>query len=371
MNFLIELGQNYPYIVLFISFAIGFLFMPLVVKIARKYNFVVSPNKRTSHNGSIPNIGGIDIFVSFLLTVFLFSFSRLPSTQFILFGFSIVLIVGFVDDLLDIKALYKLFGEIVGAFFLIVIADIRLSNLNGFLGIYELPLYLSYLISFFAFIVVVNAINLIDGIDGLASGLGSIYSLFFAIYFQLTHHVSLSTAGYALAGSLIVFFYYNVVSKRNKIFMGDSGSLLLGYMFYLFIILFCRINSLHDLPDKYYMNAAPVVAFTVLTVPLFDTLRVMITRIKKGYSPFKADKNHVHHLILKLGFRHVQVTLILMGVSLFFIMIALMGRNLPGVILFLIVFALCVLMTEYLWRKINQKNAKIEDIQRNSEEKLP
>jgi len=368
MNTFIELGRHYPISVLFVSFIIGFFFMPIVVKIAKKHNFVVSPNKRTSHNGSIPNIGGVDIFISFLLTVFLFSFSKLPPSQFILFGFLIILIVGFIDDLIDIKVVPKLIGEFIGGFFLIVTADVRLVNLQGFLGIYELPLIVSYLFSFFAFIVVVNAVNLIDGIDGLASGLGTIYSLFFAIYFQLTHHISLSIVAYALAGSLIVFFYYNVISRRNKIFMGDSGSLLLGFMFYLFVALFCRMNYQHDLPEKYYMNAAPVVAFSVLTVPLFDTLRVMITRIKKGYSPFKADKNHVHHLILKLGFKHFQVTLILMGVSLFFIFIAILGRNLPGILLFLIVFVSCILLTEYLWRQINRENAKIENIERNSQE---
>lgn len=343
------------------SFTIGYLFMPMVIGIARKYNFVVSPNKRTSHKGEIPNVGGINIFVSFLVTVFLCSYEVISSVQFTLLGLFIIIIVGFVDDLINIKVSSKLLGELLAGFFLIVVADIRLSSLHGFFGIYEIPLIFSYLLSFFVFIVIVNAMNLIDGIDGLASGLGILYSLFFAIYFQLTGHLDLSITGYAMVGSLIVFFWYNVFSNNKKIFMGDSGSLLLGYIFNVFVFSFCEMNAVNDVPEKFQMTAAPAVAFTIFIVPLFDTIRVMITRIKKGNSPFSADRNHVHHLMLSLGLQHRQVTFILMAISIGFILLAVLLRNISNEYLALIVFVLCVLLTKMLWIMVNKKKANLKN----------
>ncbi|HHT22724.1 MAG TPA: undecaprenyl/decaprenyl-phosphate alpha-N-acetylglucosaminyl 1-phosphate transferase [Bacteroidales bacterium] len=361
MNQIVQFSHNYPFLVVLVSLTIGYLFMPVVIKIAKSYNFVVSPNKRTSHNGNVPNIGGLNIFISFLITVFLFSYEIIASLQFVLMGLFVILIIGFIDDLINIKASTKLLGELVSGFFLIVIADIRLSNLHGFLGIYEIPILLSYALSFFVFIVVVNAMNLIDGIDGLASGLGILYSLFFAIYFQFTNHLYLSIAAYTMVGSLIVFFIYNVFGSKSKIFMGDSGSLLLGYLFNVFVFSFCEMNANGDVPETYKMNAAPAVAFTILIVLLFDTLRVMGTRIKKGYSPFKADKNHLHHLLLLFGLKHRQVSFILMSVSVFFIALALIGRNFPNEVLVALVFVLCVILTKILWILVGKKKAESLD----------
>jgi len=329
--------------------------MPLVIEVARKYNFVVSPNKRTSHNGDIPNIGGINIFVSFLFTVFLFSYNVFSEIQFSILGLFIILIVGFIDDLIDIKASCKLIGELIAAFFLIILADLRISNFHGFLGIYELPLFFSYVISFFVFIVIVNSLNLIDGVDGLASGLGILYSLFFAVYFLLSGHFELSVSSFAMFGSLVVFFYYNVFSNKRKIFMGDSGSLLLGYMINLFVFSFLEMNAKHDVPPQLFIKAAPAVAISLLIVPLFDTVRVMVTRVKKGYSPFRADKNHVHHLLLSLGLKHKDVSFVLMGITIGFIIVGLIFRNIPNGVLVAIDFVFCLILTKYLWILVDRK----------------
>lgn len=357
-----------PYLVIFFSFTIGFFFMPVVIEVAKKYNFVVSPNKRTSHNGDVPNIGGINIFVSFLFTVFLFSYSVFSDIQFVVLGLFIILIVGFIDDLIDIKASWKLIGEVVAAFFLIVVADLRLPSFHGFLGIYELPLLISYAVSFFVFIVIVNSLNLIDGVDGLASGLGIMYSLFFAIYFQLTGHADLSITAYAMVGSLVVFFFYNVFSNKRKIFMGDSGALLLGYMINLFVFSFCGMNADRDVPDIFLMNAAPAVIISLLIVPLFDTVRVMVTRMKKGHSPFLADKNHVHHLMLGLGLKHRDVSFILMGITLGFLIVGLIFRNFPNEILVTIDLILCIVLIKILWNLVDKKKQSNENQNANKKQ---
>ncbi len=332
--------------------------MPLVIDIAKKRDFVVKPNKRTSHEGTIPNIGGINIFISFLLTVFLFSYGIIDQLQFIIVGVFFILIVGFVDDLIDIKAYWKLLGELVSGFFLIVVSDIRLTSLHGFLGINELPVFASYFLSIFVFIAIINALNLIDGVDGLASGLGILYSLFFALYFSYTGSVNLAISAYAMVGSLGVFFIYNVFGKKNKIFMGDTGSLLLGYMLTLYVFQFCEMNAYPQkfhLSEFFQMNAAPAVAVCVLMVPLFDTIRVMLTRIKKGVSPFHPDKNHIHHLLLKTGIKHRQVTYVLLLVTGGFIALGIIGRNWSIGLLSLVAFVIAIILTEILWRLLDRK----------------
>ncbi len=347
--------HNFPVLSILVSFFIGLCFMPLVINIAKSRNFVVKPNKRTSHVGAIPNIGGINIFISFLLTVFFFSYGIISQLQFTIIGVFIILIVGFVDDLIDIKVIWKLFGELASAFFLIVVADIRLSNLHGFLGIHELSISISYMLSFFVFIVIINALNLIDGVDGLASGLGILYCLFFASYFWLTARIELSISAFAMVGSLFVFFLYNVFGGSRKIFMGDSGSLLLGYMITLYVFEFCEMNAKGDLQQIYKMRAAPAVAICVLSVPLFDTLRVMLTRIKKKVSPFHPDRNHIHHLLLKTGLKHRQVTFVLLVVSLGFIALGIIGRDWSIWKLVILAFTIAIILTMMLWRIVDKK----------------
>ena len=347
--------HNFPAVSTLVSFFIGLCFMPLVIDIAKKRNFVVKPNKRTSHEGIIPNIGGVNIFISFLSTVFLFSYGIISELQFTIVGVFIILIIGFVDDLIDIRPTWKLLGELASAFFLVVVSDVRLSHLHGFLGITELSIGWSYLLSFFVFVVIINSLNLIDGVDGLASGLGMLYSLFFAIYFNLTANINLAISAYAMAGSLFVFFLYNVFGGKSKIFMGDSGSLLLGYMITLYVFEFCEMNAYQCLPDLFQMSAAPAVAICVLSVPLFDTIRVMLTRLKKGVSPFHPDKNHIHHLLLKTGLKHRQVTFVLLIVSIGFIALGIIGRQWKIGVLILITFSIASILTYFLWRKVDNK----------------
>lgn len=150
--------------------------------------------------------------------------------------------------------------------------------------------------------------------------------------------------------------------RADKIFMGDSGSLLLGYLLTAFIFRFCEQNALHVIPEQYHMNAAPAVAICVLTVPIFDTIRVSLTRLKQHRSPFQPDKNHIHHLILRTGLSHIQTTCVLLTVSLLFIGLAVIGRNWNFWLLLMADFGLATGLTLVLWhiinRQIAQKNAK-------------
>ena len=346
---------THSYLIGLVSFLFGWIAMPVVIRIAKAKGFVVRPNKRMSHTGEVPNIGGLNICFSFILTYLFFEFEQMNHNQFFMIGLFAIMVIGFIDDILVLTPLSKLLGETLAGIALIGFADIRITHLHGIFGINEIGIIPSYLISLFILIAIINAVNLIDGIDGLASGLGILYCLFFAIYFGLVGEAGWSFIGIGMIGSLAVFFIYNVFGNRDKIFMGDSGSLLLGYLLTAFVFRFCEINALGSIPTPFHMNAAPAVAICVLTVPIFDTIRVSITRIKKGLSPFKPDKNHIHHLLLRTGLSHIQTTCILLFVSLLFIALGIVGRNWNLWVLLIADFALATVLTLILWRVINTK----------------
>ena len=351
MSFILD----HTYIIGFVSFLFGLVLMPLVIRIAKKKDFVVRPNKRMSHTGEVPNIGGLDIYFSVMLSYLLFDYSQIAHNQFFLIGIAAIMAIGFIDDVLVLTPLSKLLGETFAGIAMIGFSDLRITHLHGIFGINEIGIIPSYLISLFVLIAIINAINLIDGIDGLASGLGMLYCLFFAFYFHLVGSTSWSILAICMIGALAVFFIYNVFGHREKIFMGDSGSLLLGYLLTAFIFRFCEQNAYHVIPEAYHMNAAPAVAICVLTVPIFDTIRVSLTRIKQHRSPFKPDKNHIHHLLLRTGLNHIQTTCVLLSISVLFIGLAILGRNWNIWILLIADFSLATAMTLLLWQIINKK----------------
>jgi UDP-N-acetylmuramyl pentapeptide phosphotransferase/UDP-N-acetylglucosamine-1-phosphate transferase len=290
-----------------------------------------------------------------MLTFLLFESNQFSQNQFFLIGLLIIMTIGFIDDVLVLTPAAKLVGETLAGIALIGFADIRITHLHGLLGITEIGIIPSYLISLFILIAIINAVNLIDGIDGLASGLGILYCLFFAVYFGLAGETSWSISAICMIGSLAVFFTFNVFGHREKIFMGDSGSLLLGYLLTTFVFRFCEINAYHEVPEFLHMDAAPAVAICVLTVPIFDTIRVSLTRIKQHRSPFQPDKNHIHHLLLRTGLNHLQTTGVLLSVSVLFIGLAIIGRNWNNWILLITDFALATAMTFALWQVINRQ----------------
>lgn len=348
---------EHSYLIGLVSFALGLLGMPIIIRIAKAKGFVVRPNKRMSHTGEVPNVGGLNICFSFMLTYMLFEFNQMSQSQFFLIGLFAIMSVGFIDDVLVLTPMAKLFGETLAGLALIGFADLRITHLHGLFGITEIGIIPSYLISLLILIAIINAVNLIDGIDGLASGLGILYCLFFATYFGLVGDKSWSILGICMIGALAVFFIYNVFGHREKIFMGDSGSLLLGYLLTAFVFHFCEINAYHEVPEALHMNAAPAVAICVLTVPIFDTIRVSLTRIKQHRSPFLPDKNHIHHLLLRTGLNHIQTTCVLLTTSVVFIGLAILGRNWNMWALLIADFGLATALTMVLWRIINKKLA--------------
>ncbi len=290
------------------AFIITYLVIPVIILIARKKKLYDEPDdKRKFHKQPIPSLGGLGMFVGFILSILLtINFaSQAPEFQFYVAAFLLIFFLGIKDDIMILSASKKFVGQLLVAGILIFKANLVLSNMHGFLGIYQLNTFCSYALTIFSIVVIINAFNLIDGVDGLAGGLGLISSLVFAIFFLVNRNIPYAVLGFSFAGCLLAFLYYNFHPAR--IFMGDTGSLMIGLANSILVIKFIQEANTYTL---YPVSAAPAVGFGVLLLPLMDTLRVFTVRVIQGRSPFSPDRNHIHHLFLKKGFDHKSVTII-------------------------------------------------------------
>ncbi|MDQ6814410.1 MAG: undecaprenyl/decaprenyl-phosphate alpha-N-acetylglucosaminyl 1-phosphate transferase [Bacteroidota bacterium] len=290
------------------AFIVTFLVIPVIIVIAKKKKLYDEPDdKRKFHKQPVPSLGGLGMFVGFILSILLtvnFA-SDAPEFQTYIAAFLFIFFLGIKDDIMVLSATKKFIGQLLVAALLVYKAHLAISNMNGLFGIFELSPILSCSLTIFAIVVITNAFNLIDGVDGLAGGLGLISSLVFAIFFLINRNIPYAVLGFSFAGSLLAFLYYNFHPAR--IFMGDTGSLMIGLVNSILVIKFIQNGGNYTL---YPVTAAPAVGFGILLLPLMDTLRVFAIRVIQGRSPFSPDRNHIHHLFLSKGFNHKSVTLI-------------------------------------------------------------
>lgn len=296
------------------GFLVSLIMIPPIVKVSHAKKLGAVPNGRTSHQGQIPALGGIAIFGAVVLGTALFMENiAFSEYRYIFSALVIVFFIGLKDDLVSLSWKKKLVIEIFAALLVIVLADVRISTFHGMIGIGALPYWFSILFSVFVFIALINCFNLLDGIDGLASGMGIFISMTFGIWlFQLGSY-NYAILAFSLAGGLFAFYGFNVFGKKYKLFMGDTGSLLLGFLFSVLSIkiLCCEVAPSHPL----YMKAFPAVVMSVMILPIIDTLRVFTVRIIHGKSPFEADRTHLHHVFLRLGFSHFHASSIIIGMN--------------------------------------------------------
>jgi UDP-GlcNAc:undecaprenyl-phosphate GlcNAc-1-phosphate transferase len=278
----------------FVSFVITYVSIPVIIRIAKAKKLVDVPDSRKIHKAPVPSLGGFGIFAGFLLAMLI----AVPSKSAAAF---LVYMLGLKDDVMIITPMKKFIGQLAAAFIIINLANIRLTSLNGVFGIYELPYAVSLVISYFAVILIINAFNLIDGVDGLAGTLGIISSLIFGIYFYFAGDPMYAVMGLSLTGGLGAFLVFNYTPA--KIFMGDTGSMLVGLVNAIMVLHFINVASSPGALVP--VASAPAVGLAILAVPLFDTLRVFMIRIfLHRRSPFTPDRNHIHHLLLDCGYSH-------------------------------------------------------------------
>mgnify|MGYP000945693015 CR=1 FL=1 len=306
-----------------LAFLITFFAIPIIIQVARDKKLFDEPDERKVHKMVIPTLGGLGIFAGFILATLLGVPSVNAELQYFAAAAIVIFFLGIKDDILVLSAAKKFIGQLIAAGIIIKFGGVQISNMHGFLGIGQLPNVLSIVFTLFTVIVIINSYNLIDGVDGLAGSLGLLTTLCFGAYFFYVNQLMYAVISFSLAGSLIGFLIYNF--SPAKIFMGDTGSLLIGLVNSILVIKF--INIAPTSAVNFPMEAAPAIGFSILFVPLFDTLRVFGLRILNRRSPFSPDRTHVHHLLLDLGLSQRTVTILCVGTNILFIALALSLRH--------------------------------------------
>ncbi len=328
------------------SYLVCYRVIPVIVTISRDKKLFDSPNSRSSHKSPTPSLGGLAIFFGFILSVFLFGKGSVSSElKYTMVSVVLMTAIGLKDDIMIISASKKFLIQIFAAIVLIVLADIRITNLNGILGVYEIDYVVSVSLSLLVIVFITNAINLLDGIDGLCSGLISSVLILLAVWFHLQGRYEYVIIATSLVGSLMAFFTHNVFGKKNKIFMGDTGSLILGVVVSSLGITINEMNIV-DL-NQFGVSAPPIAILALLFVPLTDTFRVFTIRLLGRRSPFSPDKNHLHHMLLSLGMPHIKASLILITINgvVFGLFLLLQGLEINLLLSLLISFGFAMSLT--------------------------
>jgi UDP-GlcNAc:undecaprenyl-phosphate GlcNAc-1-phosphate transferase len=329
-------------IYLFLAFVTSFILVyysiPLIIRVANANELYDAPDgKRKIHTTNTPRLGGVAVFSSIMLSFVCWGFAFKHDAQipFIAATLIILFFTGLRDDISPMKARQKLALQLLATALMVLVTDLRVDSFFGILGVYELPYLASIAFSFFIVIVIINAMNLIDGIDGLAGGLSAIISLTFAVWFFMIDEQIYCLLGVLHGASQIAFLRFNFsMDPRLRIFMGDCGSMVAGGIISILCLRF--IDTVQTTPI--FLNAGPSIAIAILIIPLFDTLRVFVLRVSKGHSPFRADRNHLHHLFLNLGLTHRTTSVILYSINIGYIGFAFLISHLLVVPHLLIIF---------------------------------
>lgn len=319
-----------------LAFVITFFAIPVIIEIAKSKKLFDEPDERKVHKAVIPTLGGLGIFAGFIIAILMCvpeTSAEIGNLKNFTAACIVIFFLGLKDDILVLSASKKFIGQLIAAAIIMKFGNIEINNMYGFLGIHEIPTYASIFLTLFTIIVITNSFNLIDGVDGLAGSLGLITSLVFGTYFYLADtegaYALYAVMAFSLSGAIIGFLIYNY--SPAKIFMGDTGSLLLGIINSILVIKFINVAPNIALPIS--SSASPAMGFAILMVPLFDTLRVFGLRILDRRSPFSPDRIHVHHYLLDLGFSHRKITIYCSIVAVLFITIAYFLRNINTTLL--------------------------------------
>ena len=329
------------------ALSLAYLCIPSVIKIAEARQLMVTPEMRSSHTTVTPAMGGIGIFIGSIFSMVLWTpFSVFGDLQYLLCAIIIMFFVGLRDDLLAITPIQKLIGQLIAGVLLIMKSDVVIRSFHGVLGIGELPDWLAIGITLFAIVLIVNAFNLIDGINGLCASITILTCAVMGTWFFLTQEMALAITAAATAGGTMGFMKYNV---RGDIFMGDTGSLLVGVVAAVLFIEFIQMNAELTFDHPHRLEAGVAVATSVLIYPLLDTVRVFIVRALRGRSPFSPDRHHLHHYLLDTGRSHLGSTAIIVLGNIGIIYMTWKLQFLGNTVLILIQILLGIIISSLLF----------------------
>lgn len=336
------------------AFVIAMILMPPLIKLIHRFHLFDVPDHRKEHKTPIPTMGGIASCLGMAVAcLFWFPFSNQPFVVSFFLSAAVLFAIGIMDDLRNLSARYKLIIQIAVAS-LIAFSGVRITSFHGLLGIDELPLMAQYTFTVLAIAGITNAFNLIDGVDGLAGGLGFMSLVILGLFLNLSGDSSSAIIAFALGGGLLGFLYYNFNPAR--IFMGDTGSLVLGFVV---AVLCVRMIQLNPQSNPGLLPHAPVFAVSIVAVPIFDTLRVFAIRLWQGRSPFSPDKNHIHHLLTNNGWSHRFTAKAICAVHAFVLMMGYLLKPLPQIAGLFILLGI-MLVTVFVFQRLEAPAPKTE-----------
>lgn len=339
-----------------LSFVITYFAIPVLIRVAELKHLYDEPDERKSHKARIPTLGGIGFFSGFVMAsaVCVPAFADSPF-QYMVAAFIVIFMVGMKDDIVGLSPLKKLIGQLMASFAVIYLGNLQISSMYGIMGIDALPPHFSLLLTYFTFLVIINAFNLIDGVDGLAGSIGMLVSGVLGTYFLYTGELLYAVMGFAMSGGLAAFLIYNISPAR--IFMGDTGSLMVGLVNAILAVKFIEVagNPAGKLP----ITSVPIVAIAILIMPLFDTLRVFAIRMMHGRSPFSADRNHIHHYLLELGLNHKQTAVVMVLINAGYIALAFALQDIGSGYLLSVILGSALLFTGVLYQMKKRKEAML------------
>lgn len=334
---------------------ITFFSLPVIIVVAKEKKLFDEPENRKIHTGVIPNLGGLGLFAGFIISNLLCAPpSSFGTIQYLLAAITVIFFLGLKDDILIISASKKFIGQLIASIIVMKFADIQIHNLHGFFGIEQISEINSSILSILTIILITNSFNLIDGIDGLAASLGILSCSFWALFFYTNGDVSYALIAFSLVSCLTGFLMYNF--PPAKIFMGDTGSLILGFVNAILVIK-C-INTPFNSEALIHFKSAPAIGFAVLILPVFDALRVFTIRIIKKRSPFSPDRNHVHHLIYDLANTHRNTTLICLIINALLLLIAFYLNDIGTTQLFGLLFSIVLCLFGILYYLQQSKKSR-------------
>ncbi len=349
------------------AFIIAFFAMPVVINIADKKKLFDLPDERKLHTTPIASLGGVGIFLAVVFSCLVgISFTHEGSFQYYFAALFVMFAIGFKDDIIALSATKKFVAQILTAAIIIHLGGVQISSFYGIGGIEELPESLGVPITYFTIILITNAYNLIDGIDGLAGTLGFVSAILFGAYFYLASMIDYAAFSFSLAGALLAFLIFNF--SPAKLFMGDSGSLLIGTTLSILVLKF--INVAGNPASHFPIESAVALGIAVIVVPLVDTIRVFASRMANGKSPFTPDRNHIHHLLFDRGMTHSWVVFSCVSATLIFVLLTFSFRHLGNFILVVLLFSVSFFALGILFysqsrrKKIGQKRAMDEQRQK-------
>jgi UDP-N-acetylmuramyl pentapeptide phosphotransferase/UDP-N-acetylglucosamine-1-phosphate transferase len=338
---------------------------PLALSYAKQHNIVDNPNARKLQRVPVPVLGGVVVYAGTLAgSLVLFMYMREPLLLWGLLGMTIMLIIGIIDDMRNLSAILRFALEIAMVSVFIAMTGVYLDDFHGLWGFHELSPWFGIPFSVIAGVGVINAVNLIDGVDGYSSGYSMMACGCFALMFHSVWSPTMVCMAVIVGGALLPFFMHNVFGVRSKMFIGDGGTLMLGMLMVMF--LFFAISSKTNCSQLEDKNISlPALCLAVTSIPVFDTLRVMMMRILRGKSPFRPDKTHLHHLYIDMGFSHLGAALAILMVNMSVVLLWLVSWLLDASInlqtYFVLTMGVIATFMFYKMMKIQQNSGPLDE----------